>query len=100
MSRGENIMWSSTSIPRISAASKSLYVNWMSSGDGSTLADGWLCAKITDAALSIKTSANTSRGWTIVFVMVPIETTLMFIISLAPERDVTIKCSDFWKSQE
>ena len=52
-------------------------------------------AKITAAALSTRMSAKTSLGWTKVFIKVPIETTLIFMISFAPVSEIEMKCSAF-----
>src|SRR5205807_2066552 len=58
------MMWSRTRMPRSSPARSRRSVRARSSAEGSAEPEGWLCSKITAAALARITGLNTSRGWT------------------------------------
>src|SRR5439155_938735 len=70
------MMWSKTRMPRSSPACSRRSVSARSSAEGSAEPEGWLCSKITAAALARITGLKTSRGWTSAAVKLPIETTL------------------------
>jgi hypothetical protein len=50
-------------MPSSFPAAASCRVNATSFSLGAASPDGWLCAMITEAALSVSGPANTSRGW-------------------------------------
>jgi hypothetical protein len=66
------MIWSKTSMPTISPALASLLVRFMSSSEASGTPEGWLWAKIIEAALADIASLNTSLGWTMLASRLPI----------------------------
>ena len=65
------MIWSKTGIPKSSPASLSLFVTVKSSWDGFGSPDGWLCARMIDAALVMMAGLKTSFGCTKDDVSVP-----------------------------
>ena len=80
-------------MPSRAPASWSCRVIAMSCGLASRDPDGWLCTQMTDAARSVIAPANTSRGWTRLWLRIPIVITRLWITSPAPESEIQIKCS-------
>jgi len=74
-------MWSVTSIPKILPASTNLFVKAISSSEGVGSPEGWLWTKITATANSLMAGSKTSRGWTKLELIVPIEI-VSFVINL------------------
>ena len=75
----------------ISPASLMRLVMSMSSGEGSSLPDGWLWATIKEAALSSKQGRNTSLGWTMVRLSIPVVMVWALMIWWEPSRVMTKK---------
>src|SRR5690348_18142369 len=63
--------WSSVRMSTRASACFNACVNSSSAREGSATPDGWLCAKITAAALRESAALTTSRGYTLVCARVP-----------------------------
>ena len=87
------MIWSKTGIPKSSPAAFSRLVMFKSSSDGIGSPDGWLCARMIDAALVSMAGLKTSLGCTKDDVRVPIDTVLMAVIRFFPFNMITKQCS-------
>ncbi len=87
------MMWSSNLMPRSLAPSFAIFVTCKSSLLGSRLFDGWLCARIIETAPATIAGWNTSRGWNVHDVAVPMPSRLYAITSWLPSRQIRTRCS-------
>lgn len=87
-------MWSCSGTPSICPAAINWFVVVISCLLGFGSPEGWLCAIITDAALSVSGPAKTSRGWANDAVSVPIVTTrhVISLCALLTERHIKYSC--------
>ena len=87
------MIWSNTSIPMMFPASTIRRVSFISSSDGSRSSEGWLCTRITDAALPWIASLKTSLGWTRLAFNVPTEIGIIPVTLFRVLRRTSLKCS-------
>src|SRR3989304_4992216 len=87
------LIWSNTGTPKSPPAALSRVVMLKSSSDGIGSPDGWLCARMIDAALVRMAGLKTSLGCTKDDVRVPIDTVLIAVIRFFPFNMITKQCS-------
>lgn len=87
------MIWSKRGIPKSSPAALMRDVMLKSSSDGVGSPEGWLCARMIDAALVRMAGLKTSLGCTKDDVRVPIDTVLMAVIRCFPFNMITKQCS-------